>query len=181
MCQGDLKLSQKFLNDLIKTIIPTLIVTKQQIELENRQIINQHQNDFPAEIFQDGFMNPFDQIEAQNQICSKPSNACKKVLDLQSLLKNPSQIVNDSVKLACENLWNTLKQKVILKYNLTSEQMNSIIIWINLNLQSLSSIVLSRDPNGATIDTDKLQVNEDSLKNISPDNKLTTGQYHFLN
>ena len=68
MCQGDLKLSQKFLNDLIKTIIPTLIVTRQQIELENRQIINQHQNDFPAEIFQDGFMNPFDQIEAQNQM-----------------------------------------------------------------------------------------------------------------
>ena len=31
-------MSQKFLNDLIKTMIPTLIVTKDQILLENTPI-----------------------------------------------------------------------------------------------------------------------------------------------
>jgi len=37
----------------------------------------------------------------------------KKKLDQHTLLKNPNLIVNDSVKLACDNLWQTLTQKVI--------------------------------------------------------------------
>ena len=36
ICEGDAKIEQKFLNDLIKTMIPTLIVTKEQIQLENQ-------------------------------------------------------------------------------------------------------------------------------------------------
>ena len=60
--------------------------------------------------------------------------------------------------------------------------MNQIIMWTNQNLQSLSSIVLPTDhPHRPAFDTNKLQVNENSFKNISPDNKLTSGQYHFLN
>jgi hypothetical protein len=43
------------------------------------------------------------------------------LLDQHNLMKNPNLIVNDSVKLACDNLWTTLKQRVILKYVLTSE------------------------------------------------------------
>jgi hypothetical protein len=35
ICQGDLVMNHKFLNDLIKTMIPTLIVTEEQIQLEN--------------------------------------------------------------------------------------------------------------------------------------------------
>lgn len=36
--QGDLVLSAPFLNNIMKTIIPTLLITKEQIELENRQL-----------------------------------------------------------------------------------------------------------------------------------------------
>ena len=43
-----------------------------------------------------------------------------KALDEQSLLKNPGLIVSDIVKLACENLWNTIRQKVLLRYSLAS-------------------------------------------------------------
>ena len=70
-------MTQKFLNDLIKTMIPTLIVTKEQIQLENT--------------YYAGF---------------EPDD--KKKLDQHNLLKNPNLIVNDSVKLACDNLWTTL-------------------------------------------------------------------------
>ena len=34
LCKGDLSVSQKFLNDLMRTMIPALIVTKDQIEME---------------------------------------------------------------------------------------------------------------------------------------------------
>jgi hypothetical protein len=81
-------MNQKFLNDLIKTMIPTLIVTKEQIQLENSSSYY-------------GF-----EVE--------------KKLDQHNLLKNPNLIVNDSVKLACDNLWTTVQSKVILKYGLTS-------------------------------------------------------------
>ena len=63
------------------------------------------------------------------------------LLDQHNLLKNPNLIVNDSVKLACDNLWTTLKERVILRYGLTSEQMKFIITWINTNLQQLPQIV----------------------------------------
>ena len=45
-------------------------------------------------------------------VCLGISETGKK-LDLHTLLKNPNLIVNDSVKLACDNLWQTLTQKVI--------------------------------------------------------------------
>ena len=38
ICQGDLSLNAQFLSNIIKTIIPTLIVTKEQIELENQSL-----------------------------------------------------------------------------------------------------------------------------------------------
>ena len=71
-----------------------------------------------------------------------------KALDEQSLLKNPGLIVSDIVKLACENLWNTIRQKVLLRYSLSSSQMKFLLNWVNTNLQSLSQIIESADEEG---------------------------------
>lgn len=65
----------------------------------------------------------------------------KKKLDQHTLLKNPNLIVNDSVKLACDNLWQTLTQKVISKYSLGSVQMKLILNWIHMNIHFLSQII----------------------------------------
>jgi hypothetical protein len=40
---------------------------------------------------------------------SEADEAHKKKLDQHNLMKNPNLIVNDSVKLACDNLWTTIQ------------------------------------------------------------------------
>ena len=79
----------------MKTMIPTLIVTKEQIELENKTTSMNESS-----------------LELYPGMCLGISET-KKKLDQHTLLKNPNLIVNDSVKLACDNLWQTLTQKVI--------------------------------------------------------------------
>ena len=41
------------------------------------------------------------------------------MLDSKELLENPNKIISDTVRLACDKLWITIKEKVIFKYNLT--------------------------------------------------------------
>lgn len=76
------------------------------------------------------------------------------------LLKSPSLIVNDSIQMACEKLWVTVKHKIIHQYSLTSEQVGNVCSWINLNLKFLGQLVQS---------------------NQSHWSMLTSGQQKFLN
>jgi hypothetical protein len=115
ICEGDVKIEQKFLNDLIKTMIPTLIVTKEQIQLENQQ--SKESNVFGIQEMVDD--SGFVQVCGGNQGFAARARQVQP-LDEQSLLKNPGLIVSDIVKLACENLWNTIRKKVLLRYSLAS-------------------------------------------------------------
>ena len=142
----------KFMNDIMKTMIPTLIVTKEQIELENLNFAD------------DSFRTPDHHL--RQGMMTIPSQ--RKKHDQHTLLKNPSLIVNDSVKLACENLWQTLSQKVIFKYCITSDSMKFVLNWVHMNFQFLSQIV-NQDSDFSNLDHQKLKTN------------LTTGQYQFLN
>lgn len=115
ICEGDVKIEQKFLNDLIKTMIPTLIVTKEQIQLENQQSKENNVFGIQEMVDDSGFV----------QVCGGHQGFAARArqvqpLDEQSLLKNPGLIVSDIVKLACENLWNTIRKKVLLRYSLAS-------------------------------------------------------------
>ena len=65
----------------------------------------------------------------------------KKKYDMHTLLKNPSSIVSDSVKNACETLWTTIKMRVLYKYNIASEDTRKILEWITLNLKFLAEMV----------------------------------------
>lgn len=44
ICQGDLMLTASFLSNLVKSIIPTLLVIKEQVELENKVLEQEAQN-----------------------------------------------------------------------------------------------------------------------------------------
>ena len=81
ICQGDLCLNAQFLSNIVKTIIPTLIITKEQIELENQTLPHK--------------------------------------LD-QSILKNVSSVISDSIQTATDKFWSTLKSKVVFQYCPTS-------------------------------------------------------------
>lgn len=172
ICQGDIKIQQKFLNDLMKTIIPTLIVTQEQIQLENQE--TQQHGAFAMQGVGNGgllgsdFMGqPY--VDGTDGFGGRARSL--KALDEQSLLKNPSLIVNDIVKLACENLWNTIRQKVLLRYGLASSQMKFILNWVNTNLQSLSQIIESADEESQTAKDEPL---------VRPQKQLTQGHMAFL-
>lgn len=149
-------MNHKFLNDLIKTMIPTLIVTKEQIQLENSTTAlgtgaagaGGAQTfgfgmDLVGGVGFNSFCHTGEPFLGQSVFAEDAGKEKRRtaLLDQHNLLKNPNLIVNDSVKLACDNLWTTLKERVILRYGLTSEQMKFIITWINTNLQQLSQIV----------------------------------------
>jgi hypothetical protein len=59
------------------------------------------------------------------------------MLDQKEILENPYLIITDTVRLACDQLWRTIKEKVIFKYNLTCAQMKFVLNWIHSNLSSL--------------------------------------------
>jgi hypothetical protein len=88
----------------------------------------------------------------------------RKKLDMHQLMKNPSLIINDSVQMACDKLWLTIKHKIIFQYNLTSDQIGNICNWINLNLKFLGQLVQTRNQNQSQHWT-----------------LLTVGQQKFLN
>ena len=81
-------------------------------------------------------------MELENeQIEALPKENGRKKYDMHSLLKNPNKIVSDQVKSACETLWNTIKTRVILKYNIASEEVAQVLEWVSLNLKFLGDMV----------------------------------------
>lgn len=126
ICQGDLMLSASFLSNLVKSMIPTLLVIKEQVELENKQI---EQN---AKNTESSLWNAYLQ-----------ENQAKRKLDFNHLLKNPSLIISDSVQMACDKLWTTITHKIIANYNLASDQITNICNWIHLNLKFLGQLAQS--------------------------------------
>ena len=183
-------MNHKFLNDLIKTMIPTLIVTKEQIQLENSTVGlgagtagagGAQTFGFGMDLIGGAGFNSFchsgEPFIGQSMFADDPSKEKKRtaLLDQHSLLKNPNLIVNDSVKLACDNLWTTLKARVILRYGLTSEQMRFIITWINTNLRQMSQIVEQRPPPQPSGEK------EQASPQVTSKNQLTNGQLQFLN
>lgn len=57
----------------------------------------------------------------ENMLASQfEQNSRFQILDSKDILENPNKIISDTVRLACDKLWITIKEKVIFKYNLIS-------------------------------------------------------------